>query len=188
MGTHNLLLPLGERPLVARVLDAIQASHARPIFVVVGHDAAAVKLALSGRDVQFILNDQYADGLSTSLRAGVDALPEHVTGVVVALGDQPGITPAQVNELIAVANETGAPIVVPTYGGQRGNPVFFARELFDELRLVAGDTGGRAVIARHAELVQELPVADLRVGVDVDTRDDYERLRAAWHANISHET
>lgn len=184
MGAHKLLLPLGGRPLVAHVVDAVLASHIRPVLVVVGHDAESVQHALMGRDVQFVANDRYAEGLSTSLRAGVDALPGSVTGVVIALGDQPGITPAQLDDLVAVANETGAPIVVPTYGGHRGNPVYFAHQLFDELRLVTGDTGGRAVIARHAELVRELPIANVRVGQDIDTPDDYERLVAAWHDNL----
>jgi molybdenum cofactor cytidylyltransferase len=185
MGAHKLLLPLGDRPVLAHVVDAALASRLRPVIVVLGYDAVAVGQVVSGRDIQFALNERFADGLSTSVRAGLDALPASVGGVVIALGDQPGVTAAQLDALAALAADSGAPIVVSSYAGQRGNPVYFARSCFGELRAVTGDSGGRQVIARHDELVRELPVDDVSVSEDLDTPADYQRLLPNWPRNTA---
>lgn len=183
MGTHKLLLPLGDLPVVAHVADAALGSALRPVVVVLGHQADRVRQALAGRDLQLVVNPAYRDGLSTSLRAGLDALPPDADGVVIALGDQPGIVPAHLDALCATAASTGAPIVVATYRGQRRNPVYFAHSCFAELRAVTGDSGGRQVIARHPDLVRELPFDDLDAAADLDTPTDYDRLRSRWPAS-----
>jgi molybdenum cofactor cytidylyltransferase len=180
MGHHKLLLPLGGRPVVAHSVGAALVSSLRPIVVVLGHDAARVRAALPPGDLLVVENPAYADGLSTSVRAGLDALPQDVSGAIIALADQPFVTPSHFQRIAETARTTGAPIVVATYGGQRGNPVYFARSCFDELRAVSGDAGGRVVIARHSAEVVPVEIGDRAAALDMDVPADYDQLLALW--------
>ncbi len=99
-GTNKLLATIGGKPLVRMAVEAALASHAAPVTVVTGHDAGAVESALTGLAVAFAHNPNYAAGLSTSLRAGLAALPAGVDGVVVMLADMPDVGPAVIDRLI----------------------------------------------------------------------------------------
>jgi molybdenum cofactor cytidylyltransferase len=180
MGAHKLLLPLGDRPVVAHSVGAALGSRLRPVIVVLGHEAARVRAVLPEGDLRVVENAAYADGMSTSLRAGIDALPEVASGAIVMLADQPLLSSDHLDRIADAAEASGAPIVVATYAGRRGNPVYFARELFAELRGVAGDEGGRAVIARHSAGVHTVEFGDPILAQDLDEPADYERVRAAW--------
>lgn len=182
MGAHKLLLPLGGRPIVAHVVSAALASALRPVVVVLGHDAARVQAALPAGELLVVENPQYADGLATSLHAGLDALPPDVTGAVVALADQPLVTAAHLRRIAEAALTTGAPIVVATYEGRRGAPTYFARSLFAELHAVSGDAGGRIVIAQHLADVVPVDLGDRSAALDVDVPDDYAQIQAIWSA------
>src|SRR5580765_2179534 len=124
-----------------------------------------------------IANPDYADGQSTSLRAGIAALGQDADAVVVLLGDQPFVTAAIVERLVAEWQASAAVIVVPTYVGQRGNPVLFARAIFPELLAVQGDQGARAVLAADRSRIRLVAFDDPRPLADIDTPEDYERLR-----------
>ncbi len=184
MGKVNkLLAEVDGKPMVAHVVESLQASQARPLAVVTGHDYAAVEAALppSRKGAGFTLahNPDYASGLSSSLRRGLAALPEDIDGVLVCLGDMPRISPAIVNRLIAAFNPLeGRAICVPTWQGKRGNPVLFAKRFFPEMQDIAGDTGARALIGEHAEVVCEVPIDDDAVLLDIDTPEALEALGA----------
>ena len=171
MGKANkLLAPVDGKPMVAHVAEALAASQARPLVVVTGHDYAAVEAVLPKRNFSLTHNPDYASGLASSLRRGLAALPDGIDGVLVCLGDMPRVTPAIVNRLIAAFNPVeGRAICVPTWQGKRGNPVLFARRFFAEMQEVAGDTGARALIGDHAEVVCEVPMDDDAVLLDIDT-------------------
>lgn len=177
MGGQKLLLPVEEgRPLIRLSVERVLAAGLDDVVVVLGREAEAVTAALAGLPVRMVLNPRYAEGQSTSLRAGLDALPPEAEAAVIALGDQPLPDPALIRRLVAAFHASGRPIVVPRYRDGRGNPVLFAASLFDELRAVGGDQGGRAVIARAAARVAEVAV-DAPMPPDVDTWTDYEALR-----------
>ena len=161
MGEENKLLALVDgRPMISHMVDAMLASRASPVIVVTGHEAERVRDALGDRPVQWCHNPDYADGLSTSLRAGLDALPE-VEGVLVALADMPRIKAAQIDRLIAAFHPTeGRAICVPTVRGKRGNPVLFASRFVPEMRQVSGDVGARHLIGAHADEVVEIEMDD----------------------------
>ena len=124
MGAANkLLAEVGGKPMVRIVVETALASAARPVLVVTGHQAAEVRAALAGLDVTFCANPDYALGLSTSLKAGIRAVPATCAGALVLLGDMPRITPAHLDALIAAfAPGTGADIVVPTHRGAARQP------------------------------------------------------------------
>lgn len=178
MGAVNkLLADIGGKPMVARVVDAVLASQARPVVVVTGHEADRVRSAVAGRDVTIVENPDYAGGISTSLRAGLRALPDDIDGALICLGDMPRVTAPQLDRLIAAFNPIeGRAICVPTVNGKRGNPVLFARRFFEEMESVAGDVGARHLIGQSPELVCEVEIDDQAVLLDVDTPETLARL------------
>jgi molybdenum cofactor cytidylyltransferase len=121
-------------------------------------------------------NPRWAAGLSTSVRAGIEALPADVQAALFVMADQPNLTPGVIDALLRRYEETHAPIVVPLYGGQRGNPVLFDREMFPELERVEGDRGGRDLIEKYRPAVEFVEVGPPQAALDVDTPEDYERL------------
>lgn len=180
MGKHKLLLPLGERPLVTYAVDAACGSSADTVIVVVGHNAGDVALTLAGKRCRIVANESYADGMATSLRAGIAALLPDVAGTLILLADQPLVTPAMVNLMLAAARLEPHAILAATYNGKRGNPVYFPRALFGELLAVSGDEGGRSVVARHYDIVRLVPMPYEDSALDVDSPGEYEQLIAGW--------
>lgn len=177
MGRQKLLLPLREgRPLIRLSLERVLEAGLDDVVVVLGRDAEAVAAALAGLAVRTVVNPRYAEGQSTSLRAGLDALRPGTEAAVITLGDQPLPDPGLIGRLVAAFRETRSAIVVSRYRDGRGNPVLFAASLFGELRAVTGDQGGRGVIARDPTRVGEVAV-DAPMPPDVDTWADYEALR-----------
>jgi molybdenum cofactor cytidylyltransferase len=161
------------------VVEQALASHARPVIVVTGHQRERVEAVLSGLPVQLVHNPHFAEGLGTSLKAGIAALPATVDGAIVCLGDMPQIDAALIDKLTgAIDPDKGALIVVPTIDGKRGNPVVWSRRFFPDLMMVEGDIGARHLIGRYAEAVAEVPVEGAAVLTDVDTPEALEAVKA----------
>jgi len=168
-GPNKLAATIGGRPLVRIAAEAAAASAAAAVVVVTGHQRDVVGAALAGLDVKAVHNPDYAEGLSTSLRRGLAALPDDVDAAVVLLADMPGIDAAVIDRLVAAFDPgAGTLIVVPTFEGKRGNPVLWSRRLFPELAGVAGDTGGRHLIGQYPDAVAEVEIG-AAVTLDVDT-------------------
>jgi molybdenum cofactor cytidylyltransferase len=169
-GPNKLLEQLGGRPLVRIVTEQALASQASPVLVVTGHQQDRVREALRGLDVRFVHNPDFVDGLATSVKAGIAAVPEDADGAVVCLGDMPLVDAGLIDALIAAfAPDRGALIAAPANEGRRGNPVLWSRRFFPELAALEGDVGARHLIARHAEAVVEVPSAGNSAFLDIDT-------------------
>jgi molybdenum cofactor cytidylyltransferase len=178
-GPNKLLAEIGGRPLVRIAAEEALASRAQPVVVVTGHQHDEVEAALDGLKVERVHNPNFAEGLSTSLKAGLAAVPEDADGVVVCLGDMPQVRASLIDRLASAFDpERGALVVVPTFDGKRGNPVVWSRRFFHELATLDGDVGARHLIARYPEAVIEVPVADHAALVDVDTPDALTRVKA----------
>src|SRR6266852_363892 len=177
-GPNKLLAEIDGRPMVARVAQRLLSSRARPIVAVLGNQADAVDAALGKLPVERVRNPAFAEGLSTSLKRGLQALPPECDGVIVCLGDMPLVTGRDLDRLIAAFNPLeGRAIIVPTRPGKRGNPVLWARRFFAEMAELAGDVGAKHLIGEHAELVCEVEMDSDGVLVDVDTPDALAALR-----------
>ena len=179
MGEANkLLADVGGRPMVRGVVEAALASRARPVLVVTGHRAAGVEAALGGLEVTLVDNPDFAVGLSSSLKAGIRAVPAGCDGALVLLGDMPQITGAHLDRLIAAfAAEPGAAIIVPTHEGRRGNPVLWPRARFAEMLQLEGDAGAKRLMAAHAGDVREVDLGTDAIFADVDTPEELVRAR-----------
>jgi molybdenum cofactor cytidylyltransferase len=175
MGRNKLLAPIDGRPMVVHAVDAALRSQAQTVTVVLGHMAEDVRAAVASLGpragaVRYVHNPDFAEGLSTSLRVGVAALPADSDGALMLLGDMPAVTGPQIDRLIAAFNPVeGRAICVPTVGGKRGNPVLWARRFFSEIGAVQGDVGARHLIGEHTDQVCEVEMGDSGVLVDLDT-------------------
>lgn len=177
MGRPKQLLPFGGKPMLRRVVETVLASPAEMVFVVLGHRAEEMRAALAGLPVQVVFNSDWERGLSSSLRAGLKALPPYVRAALFVLADQPNLTASLLARLIAHHRQSGAPIVLPISRRERGNPVLFDRTLFPELMSLEGDVGGRMLIERHPNLVAGVEISYEEMPADIDTPEDYFSLR-----------
>ncbi len=178
-GPNKLLAEIGGRPLVRIAVEEALASRARPVIVVTGHQREQVEAALQGLDVKRVHNPNFADGLSTSVKTGLAAVPESADGAVVCLGDMPQVRAPLIDKLIAAFDpERIALVVIPTIDGKRGNPVIWSRRFFPELMALEGDVGARNMIARYAEAVVEVPLTDTAALIDVDTPEALAEVKA----------
>jgi molybdenum cofactor cytidylyltransferase len=178
MGANKLLMDVGGKPMIRHTVEAALASHAAPAIVVTGHAASDVKAALAGLDVAFADNPDFSKGLSTSLKAGLNALPEDCDGAVVLLGDMPGVDAALIDRLIAAFDPAeDRAICMATRHGRRGNPVLWARRFFPEMMAIAGDVGARNLTGTYGELVCEVEAADDGPLTDIDTPDALDAWR-----------
>ncbi|PTW62768.1 molybdopterin molybdochelatase /molybdenum cofactor cytidylyltransferase [Breoghania corrubedonensis] len=168
-GPNKLLATIDGEPLVRiaarHALDADPAS----VTVVTGHMADKVGAALSGLDVAIVHNQDYAEGLSTSLKAGIAALPGEIDAALVMLADMPQVSPEIITRLIdAYDPPAGALIVVPTVAGKQGNPVLWSKRYFADLMTIQGDVGARHLIGTNAQSVVEVEVGEA-ARLDLDT-------------------
>jgi molybdenum cofactor cytidylyltransferase len=176
-GPNKLLAEVDGTPMVARVARRLLGSKARPIVAVLGNMAEAVDAALGRLPLERVHNPDFAQGLSTSLKSGLAALPVDVDGVIVCLGDMPLLTGRHLDRLIGAFNPLeGRAIVVPTRHGKRGNPVLWARQFFPEMAALAGDVGAKHLIGEHADLVAEVEMDDDAILVDIDTPEALAEL------------
>lgn len=178
MGAANkLLADIDGKAMVTRVLETVAKSQCVSTLLVTGHEADAVGALAEGLGVPHLHNPDYAQGLSTSLKAGLAGLGDDIDGVIVCLGDMPRLKPETLNGLIAAFNPVeGRAICVPIREGKRGNPVLWGRRFFQAMRELAGDVGAKHLIGEYAELVCEVPTESDEIFMDIDTPDALARL------------
>jgi len=175
MGTQKLLLPLENKPVVAHVVDALLRSTLEQIVVVTGRDGERLQEALRDRAVTFVQNPEPEGEMLGSVRCGLRTLPATCDGVLVALGDQPGVTEELVMGLVRAFRETGRGIIIPVCQGRRGHPILFAARFRHEVLSAHTGIGLRGLLDAHPSEIFELPVSAATVLEDMDTPEDYER-------------
>jgi molybdenum cofactor cytidylyltransferase len=183
-GPNKMLAEANGQPLVVHAVKAALASQAVEIVVVLGHMADQVRAAVEkavppNARLRFVLNPDFAEGLSTSVRTGIGTVAKEIDAAIVQLGDMPGVSSALLDRLMAAFSPVeGRSICVPTVAGKRGNPVLWARRFFPEIAKVAGDTGAKHLIGEHADLVCEVEMTGEAAITDIDTPE----ALAAWRA------
>lgn len=175
----KLVAALDGAPMIRRVVEAALASRAKPVVVVTGHARAEVEEALSGLPVMLAFNPDYAQGLSTSLKEGLAAVPAEALGALVLLGDMPKVGARLIDSLIAAfASRPDALAATPVYNCKQGNPVLLGRALFDQAMRLKGDEGARRLLAAlsGAQLAKVAANED-EAAFDVDTPKDLASAR-----------
>ena len=178
-GSNKLLEHVDDVPMVATVVEAALASSAEEVLVVTGEGRERVEECLAGLPVRLVWNPDHIKGLSTSLRAGVSALPTGARAVVVCLGDMPLVSPGHIDALIrAFLTDPDGSIFVPTWQGQSGNPVLWTVGLLPEIGTLTGDVGAKVLMSRHPMKVREVPMDEPGILTDVDTLEALRELTA----------
>lgn len=173
---NKLLERVGGEAIVARVARVAIDSGANPVVVVTGFDAPRVGEAVSHLTVAVAHNPAFVEGLSGSLRTGLEALLPDCDGALILLGDMPETEAADLAALIAAFSARDS-ICVPVHQGRRGNPVLWGADYFAEIKALTGDAGAKYLIARHDDRVIDVPVGSPGIFADVDTQADLERLK-----------
>lgn len=174
MGTPKQLLRMGDETILERTLKNVRGSGVSEIVLVLGHAADDVQKTIATEGLKVVVNPDYQQGMGTSLRFGLAAVD--ADAALIILADQPWIRPDTFNRLIECHQERKPQIIVPTYRGFRGNPVLLDRSVFHEMQALQGDVGCRAIFGDHTENILKFPVDDPGILMDIDSRDDFEKL------------
>jgi molybdenum cofactor cytidylyltransferase len=178
MGTNKLLFDLQGESLLRRMARRALAGGLHPLLVVLGHDSQRTARELDGLACRTVVNPDYEQGITSSLQAGLSALPDAVLATVVMLADMPFVTAEMIAGLIARYRASEAPLVISDYEGVNAPPMLYDRALFGELQAMAEGSGcGRQVVKGHREEAEVLswPAAAL---ADLDVPEDYARALA----------
>ena len=169
--SNKALALLDGKPLVVWVAEAALASRACEVVVVTGHAGAAVGHVLAPLPLRPVHNAAYVAGMAGSLQAGLDALPQGVSGAIVLLADMPKITPDIIDRLIAQYEAAGcvADAVVPVREGRQGNPVLLGRSIFAAVKTLSGDQGARRLFDDARFQILSCMIDDEAIEIDVDT-------------------
>jgi len=169
MGSPKQLIPWGQSTMVETSVDNLLASDVNEVIVVLGYQADEIEKVIDERSVKIAVNQDYEQGMSTSIITGLKRMDSRSQAIMLALGDQPLIDCHTINKLIEGFCNANKGIAVPTYIGKRGHPVIFARKYKEELMKLSGDIGGRQIIKDHPEDVLEVAVDCEGICIDFDT-------------------
>jgi molybdenum cofactor cytidylyltransferase len=175
MGTNKLSLPWGKKTVLERSLRVLLSSQVGEVWVVLNKQTWELGQRLRGPRVTLVHNPRSQEGMSTSIRKGIQAMGQKSRAVLIALGDHPLLKANTVNALIRAYAEKKGTIIVPVFRGKRGHPVLFDRRYVKELLRLKKDVGARALLERHRKEVYEVNSESEGVVVDIDTWEEYRR-------------
>ena len=174
-GTPKLLLEFEGQSLLRRAAEAATLSQASSTIAVLGSDAPRLEAELKALPVRTIVNSRWKEGLSTSIRCGIESVSQEADGALIMLADQPLISPEILNKLIQAFRTGGHPIVASAYGQTMGVPAVFAASVFPDLLNLNADRGAKDVILKNRRSVLTVPVPE--AAVDIDTPEDLKKLQ-----------
>lgn len=175
MGVQKLLLPFAGRTVIAHIVAELLCSTVDHVLVVVGHQGKSVARKLPKQLITIVTNPNYRSGMLSSVRCGIQALPQECSAVMVALGDQPAISAEIVDEMVQSFVKTDRGIVVPYYHGRRGHPLLFSVKYRNEIMTNFDKVGLRGLLHTYANDVLDLEVSNSSVLSDMDFPEDYRR-------------
>ncbi|WP_442599747.1 nucleotidyltransferase family protein [Neobacillus sp. D3-1R] len=174
MGTDKMLLPYKDKSILRHVIDQSLNSSLSGISVVVNPEIPGLFQEAEGGN-KILINDQASKGMSTSIKLGINSVPNDMKAVMFLLGDQPLLSSEEINRVIYEYNIHGSLMVQACYKGEKGHPVLFDREMFPHLLNLSGDEGARSVLKKYQK---QIVFAEINKDLirDIDTITDYEEL------------
>lgn len=184
-GGPKMMAVLDGEPMVRRIVECALQAGLGPVVAVTGHEAETVEACLADLDVATVRNPDYAQGLSTSLKAGFAALPAATAGAAILLGDMPAVGAGLLRQIVEAWLAAGRPpALVPAYQGRRGNPAVLSRVLAPAIAGLSGDVGAGPLLRGRADVV-ELAVDDAGVALDLDTAEAFARYASTTPCRIA---
>ena len=178
MGQPKMLLPWGKTTVLGAVLETCAAAGIDHVLVVTGAARESVEAVCREKAASSVFNPAYAEGeMLSSIQAGIRELPAAVEATLVALGDQPRMQPQTVVSVAAAYADSGAQLVVPSYKMHRGHPWLIHRDLWPELLNLQPGESSRDFLRRHASEIRYVRVDSPTILEDMDTPQDYLKLR-----------
>jgi molybdenum cofactor cytidylyltransferase len=180
MGRAKQLLPLGGTTVLAQTIENVRSAGLDEIVLVLGASAEAIRQQLPQvliEGLKVVVNHAYGQGMASSLREGLSHVDPQSHAALIILGDQPFIQPQTLQQIMDGYRGARAQIVIPSYQGNRGNPVLLDRSVFFEVMALEGDTGCRAIFPNHLSAILKVEVEDPGILLDIDSQDDYERSK-----------
>jgi molybdenum cofactor cytidylyltransferase len=180
MGEPKQLLPLANSTVLGRTLENLFAAKVDEIVLVLGSSAETIQQWIAEspiKHLKIVVNPEYEQGMATSLRVGLAALNENIDAALIVLADQPFIRTDTFDRIADQYRQSDAQIVIPMFQGSRGNPVLLDRSIFHEVIALRGDIGFRVIFGKHLDGIIKAEVNDMGVLLDIDNKEDYERLR-----------
>jgi len=181
MGSNKLLFELNGESVLRGAVQRALSGGLSPLMVVLGHQSEKAWQEIEDLPCEWVLNPLYEQGINTSLKSGVLAVPPEACAAMVMLADMPFVTSEMIAAMIERYRTTEAPLVISDYEGVNAPPMLYDRSLFNELKLMTGEGCGRQVVKRHRHEAEVLswPAAAL---ADIDVPEDYERMKAGERA------
>lgn len=177
MGSNKLLFALDGETVLRRAARTALDGGLSPLLVVLGHEAERAGRELAGLPCQVVINPDYQQGINSSLKSGVAALPAEARAAMVLLADMPFVTAEMIAGLVERYRASAAPLVISDYAGVNAPPMLYDRALFGELLEMTGEGCGRQVVKRHREEAEVLAWPESALA-DLDVPEDYARLTA----------
>jgi len=177
MGRSKLLLPWREATILETIVDSYLRAKISELIVVINPNNQKVRDVLISKPVVIVENPHYKEGMSTSLRQGIEAASGHAEGYLIGLGDQPLITTDIIDRLISSFSKMRPGIAICTHKGKKGHPVIFARKFHRALLALKRDTGGRMIIEQHSDEIQSVEIGSEVIFMDIDTPEDYQKIQ-----------
>ncbi len=182
MGKDNKLLKnVGGAPLIRNTAVEMLKSDLDTCSIVLGYQSDKVAAVIKDLDIRLILNPMWEEGQASSLRAAINTLDETYSDLLIMLGDLPGIKSSHINSIIEehlLIDNRKSKITIPSFKGQKGNPVIWGRSFFHDLSNLEGDVGGRTLFSEHPAAINILEMDDPWVVKDADTPEDFEKFLA----------
>lgn len=173
MNKNKLTLEIDDTPIIERVIRAVKGSYVEDILVI--YRQREIRKIAEKNNVKAIYNVYASQGQSEAIKLGIRAADPQSKGYMFFVGDQPFLKANTINQLIEAFNKAPQTITLPLYNGKRGNPVIFPIDFKDALLGITGDQGGRGIIEQEKK-VNCITIEDSRIGIDIDTWQQYEKL------------
>lgn len=174
MKTQKLLLPFDGKTMIERVIENVMQSDVDHTLVVIGSNREEILGVIGNLPVSHCYNDNYKQGMLSSVKYGVKALPANYDAVLVFLGDQPMIPKEAVNMVIDTYRNSNKGIVIPTFRKKRGHPLLIDRRYLEEIERLEEKEGLRGLAIKFADDVLEVETNMPGILRDIDTREEYE--------------
>lgn len=170
------LLPLGDLTIIENTINVFRNSGVSDITVVIGYRANDLKALLDRNFVKWIYNENYPQGMYSSVVAGVSSLPDNAEGFFLLPADMPLVKNETIEELLRVYNNADFDILYPIYKGQRGHPPLISKNLFSDIKNWNGAGGLRALLSEYQNSATHVEVNDEHILTDIDNSEDYINL------------